>query len=835
MLHRFPLFAFLVIAFVFPARAAQTPDETIAPVLNENTFLLIRFDLEKIDVMQIAKDLQKNIQDNAKKFGTDPDQLQLIEAAFQTGLDEVATPIRELVESLRKEGKAKELYIYTSTDFFNYQIPFMIAVPVSEEKAQKDAIGKIFEKAKFGMLEFPTRFARHGFYFAVPAQVPMFPGMQEYIDRMIETQKEGIRVLYRSLAPTARPEVKDAFAELAGDPIQLVLMRVPMFTTNIDMIPWGEIPIFQTESDEEDDSESSDPFGGKKGEPDSLLAKVRYELKEGISWTALGIDPQKPQARWIVKSKGKGGAKRTAETVDLLVDRIAEWTLEDAKYRGGNQLGQFFESKDELKSIITLYLPKPQPQKEILALTIDKAFVDTNGPKVEHIVKRSLGDRIKTVGLMQDSNNLKQIGLAIHNYHDVYQSLPSVSTADAKGKPLHSWRVAILPFIEQAALYDEIKFDEPWDSEHNKQFHDKMPPTYKSPFLKDEESKKGLTNYVMITGENGPFPGPNKWNNLGYFLDGTSNQIMVSERTKPVCWMDPTGDVDFEIAKKGINKDKDGLGSTGKNEAGVGGVNSLLGDGSVAFFPDTTDPKAVEKLINPRDGEIVEIPGRGFDTRPERPKKPVKPGKMSTMNNLKQLVLAMHTYHDAHNSFPSVYAETKEKKPLHSWRVAFLPYVEENALYDKIRKDEPWDSEYNKQFHNQMPAVYVSSGLTAEEIEKGNTTFAVVWGKKAAFQPNKWFSFGNITDGTSNTGCIFQRKTSFCWMDPTADIPFDAAIKGLDKDDKGIGVPDKDSKGKKGTYFAMFDGSVQFLPADTSKKVLEAIITPNDGVQVAIP
>jgi prepilin-type processing-associated H-X9-DG protein len=284
--------------------------------------------------------------------------------------------------------------------------------------------------------------------------------------------------------------------------------------------------------------------------------------------------------------------------------------------------------------------------------------------------------------------------------------------------------------------------------------------------------------------------------------------------------MDPKGDIDFEIAKKGINKDKNGIGSPGQ-----GGVNTLFGDGSVSFLPETTDPQVIEKFINPNDGQYVERPNSSSDTRPERPRPMPKPRKANTVNSLRQLALAVHNYHDAYlNGFPSVYAETKEKKPLHSWRVALLPYLEEVALYQQIRWNEPWDSEYNKQFHDKMPPVYVSSGLTPEEIAKGHTTFAVIWGEKAPFQPNKWNGFHNIPDGTSNTGMIFQRKTSFCWMDPTADIPYDVAIKGLGKDDKGIGAPDKDRSGKKGTYCTAFDASVHFLPEDFDPKSLEAII-----------
>src|SRR4249919_3311122 len=78
-------------------------------------------------------------------------------------------------------------------------------------------------------------------------------------------------------------------------------------------------------------------------------------------------------------------------------------------------------------------------------------------------------------------NNLKQIGLAMHNYHDVKNGLPPSAIVDKQGKPLLSWRVAILPYIEQQPLYDKFKLDEPWDSPNNKDLIQYMPSIYMCP------------------------------------------------------------------------------------------------------------------------------------------------------------------------------------------------------------------------------------------------------------------------------------------------------------------------------------------------------------------
>ena len=65
-------------------------------------------------------------------------------------------------------------------------------------------------------------------------------------------------------------------------------------------------------------------------------------------------------------------------------------------------------------------------------------------------------------------NNLKQIGLAMHNYHAQQNKFPGAAITNKQGKPLLSWRVAILPLLDQQGLYEKFKLDEPWDSPHNR-------------------------------------------------------------------------------------------------------------------------------------------------------------------------------------------------------------------------------------------------------------------------------------------------------------------------------------------------------------------------------
>ena len=79
-------------------------------------------------------------------------------------------------------------------------------------------------------------------------------------------------------------------------------------------------------------------------------------------------------------------------------------------------------------------------------------------------------------------NNCKQIVLAFHNYHQQARQLSARILSHSKdGKPLLSWRVLILPFLDQQALYDQFHLDEPWDSPHNRTLIAKMPAIFRCP------------------------------------------------------------------------------------------------------------------------------------------------------------------------------------------------------------------------------------------------------------------------------------------------------------------------------------------------------------------
>ncbi|HEY7427396.1 MAG TPA: DUF1559 domain-containing protein [Gemmataceae bacterium] len=190
----------------------------------------------------------------------------------------------------------------------------------------------------------------------------------------------------------------------------------------------------------------------------------------------------------------------------------------------------------------------------------------------------------------QSQNNLKQIGLAMHNYAATYGRFPPQATYDKNGKPMLSWRVSILPFIEQNELYNQFHLDEPWDSEHNKKLLAKMPKTYASP--QDEKTLTDhLTHFQGFFGKGAFFEGKKGLVLPADFPDGTSNTLMIVEASKAVPWSKPE-DIPYDAAKP---LPKLGL-------PGADGFLAGLCDGSVRIISHKITEKTLRNAITRNDG-----------------------------------------------------------------------------------------------------------------------------------------------------------------------------------------------------------------------------------------
>lgn len=196
----------------------------------------------------------------------------------------------------------------------------------------------------------------------------------------------------------------------------------------------------------------------------------------------------------------------------------------------------------------------------------------------------------------QSVNNLKQLALAMHNYHDTHKTFPPRAVFK-DGKPLLSWRVQLLPFLDQEALYKEFHLDEPWDSENNRKLIPQMPPLFRNPSGK---SQPGMANYLGVVGEGLMFEG-DKGRRMADIRDGTSNTLMFVEAddARAVVWTKPD---DWEPDPQ---QPLAGLGS-----AHPGGFNAAFADGSVRFLSKGIDAQTFRAMLTVAGGEQVSPAGR---------------------------------------------------------------------------------------------------------------------------------------------------------------------------------------------------------------------------------
>ncbi len=196
-------------------------------------------------------------------------------------------------------------------------------------------------------------------------------------------------------------------------------------------------------------------------------------------------------------------------------------------------------------------------------------------------------------------NNMKQIGLALHNYASTFAAFPPAAAGRKPKQPPVSWRVLVLPYVERADLYSQYRFDEPWDSENNKKLIARMPKVFKAPGSR--KAADGKTNYLAVVGE--PYAlAADKRRNFASFTDGLSNTILLVEVSdeRAVPWTKPD---DFTPDKT-------------KPVAGLVGLRrgvflALAADGAVHLVPADISSATLHGLFTRAGGEAVSFPELG--------------------------------------------------------------------------------------------------------------------------------------------------------------------------------------------------------------------------------
>ena len=191
---------------------------------------------------------------------------------------------------------------------------------------------------------------------------------------------------------------------------------------------------------------------------------------------------------------------------------------------------------------------------------------------------------------------------------------------------------------------------------------------------------------------------------------------------------------------------------------------------------------------------------------------PLNPGaRARTINNLKFLGLAMHNYATINGGRLPAAAIRDGGKPLLSWRVAILPYLEANALYERFHLHEAWDSPHNEALLKEMPRVY--QAVAHQGSAPYATHYQGIVGPGSLFDGEEGTRIADVTYEASPTLMVVEAADPVPWTKPE-DLPYDEARP----------LPELGGHSPDGVYVSLADGSVRFLGKKVAPGTLRALI-----------
>ena len=194
----------------------------------------------------------------------------------------------------------------------------------------------------------------------------------------------------------------------------------------------------------------------------------------------------------------------------------------------------------------------------------------------------------------QTMKNLRQIGVAIVNYESTRGRYPAAAILSRDKKPLLSWRVAILPMLDEQGLHRQFKLDQPWDSEHNRKLIERMPSIFQSP---GSDLDDGYTNYQAVVAPSTVISNGRKATRIRDVRDGTSKTVMIVETddTYASIWTKPDDyDAEHEDPLRG-------LGNIWPSQ-----FYGVFADGRVTRIPTSLTPTSLMALFTTNGGERVD-------------------------------------------------------------------------------------------------------------------------------------------------------------------------------------------------------------------------------------
>ncbi len=354
-----------------------------------------------------------------------------------------------------------------------------------------------------------------------------------------------------------RAELADAFAAAGPGAVQIVILPPPEIRRSLE----EAMPTLPA---------------AVGGDPVTVYTR-------GIRWLAVGVatDPRL-HLRLTIASPDKDAAQKLEASLRRLMEVAGRGLLRTV-------IGEKKEGKPPAIDQLSARLV-PRAEGSRLTLSLDeKALAELLQPVLPGV--------LQAAARTQSVNNFKQLTLAMHNYHDTYGRFPPAAIRDKNGKPLLSWRVLLLPYLDELALYKKFHLDEPWNSEHNKKLIARMPRVFDSTAA-PRLSAAGKTTYLAPLGEQLMFPPGKEGLRIADVTDGTAKTIFLvdADDAHAVPWTKPD---DLEID---LNDPAAGLATR------FGGYLTAFVDASVHLLPRTIDKSTLRALFTRNGGEAVNYP-----------------------------------------------------------------------------------------------------------------------------------------------------------------------------------------------------------------------------------
>lgn len=210
-------------------------------------------------------------------------------------------------------------------------------------------------------------------------------------------------------------------------------------------------------------------------------------------------------------------------------------------------------------------------------------------------------------------NKLKQLGVAFQLHHDDHEQFPASFVLGDDGSKRHSWRVALLPYLEEKKRFDKFNLNEPWNSPANLKVASPIPDAYRCPssMVFETDKQAVTTDYVAVVGANTAWP-VGRGSRARDITDGTSNTLLVIERhNSGISWPEPRDASDENLART-VTHDGHGLTSNHRttdtawfSDNSRSFARVLLADGSVRDINEGVDPRVLSALITARGGDNV--------------------------------------------------------------------------------------------------------------------------------------------------------------------------------------------------------------------------------------